>query len=803
MRRFGILLLFCLAPFLASAEDFSVQIGSVRGFDRNPITIHSPVPGTLILSVEDVRSWTVEIPEGESMIEWDGLGPNEEILPEGSYCMRAFLDCGNTRTLSTELSFQIGECRNALLFALPKSDTLYAAGAPWTCEMRTARRGSTIVTEFYRCDQPDQLLAAKRNKVESGTFITYMWDGRLDGRMAEPGDYLLRFYEKSNPDYVREATVRVADGKPQTEEVTVTGPIMPEAGLNDEQLWAFLQQPSVVADLAKPTDHLTLRKEKGKGRKMGTIHGQSQAVEVLAIEGGYARIGAYTHESGDYTEGWVPLKKLKVVHPHPIYALVIDKVTQTLTVWQQGNVLGSMPVSTGLMAKDKLIRETPAGSFLTVERVTDFKDDAGYRYDCAIRYDGGNLLHQIGYRTRDGRKDFSTQQAQLGVKASHGCIRIPAQPGADGLNAYWLYTHLPAGTRVLILDDPAQRALQKLAAGEKTDLPSVSPVASPPLQPSETELTLTVGGDVVLGTREAWWTRPDALPAFLSSHGMDYPFRSLQTLFQKDDMTFVNLECVLKADAEGENTEKEYRFRGLPEWTECLTLSGIDHVSIANNHYIDYGTEGREATQTALQTAGIAYSGFETTHIREHQGWKIGFAGCRETVYQQDPTVVYRDIRSLKEAGCDVILYTCHWGKEYSPTHKALQERIAAAAAAAGADIIIGGHPHVVQGIDAIGSTPVLYSLGNLMFGGTIDMRTFDGMLAQLRLRFDEQGYAGCTITPIPILTSSSAREGINDYQTVIAQGKDKERILQAIQSDTPFALMESMYFPSASDENL
>lgn len=595
MRRFGILLLFCLAPFLASAEDFSVQIGSVRGFDRNPITIHSPVSGTLILSVEDVRSWTVEIPEGKSMIEWDGLGLNEEILPEGSYCMRAFLDCGNEQTLSTELSFRVGKCRNALLFALPKSDTLYAAGDLWACEMRTARRGSTIVTEFYRCDQPDQLLAAKRNKIESGTFITYTWDGRLDGRMAEPGDYLLRFYEKSNPDYVREATVRVADGKPQTEEVTVTGPIMPEAGLNGEQLWAFLQQPSVVADLAKPTDHLTLRKGKGEGRKLGTIHGQSQAVQVLAIEGGYARIGAYPHESGDYTEGWVSLTKLKVVYPHPTYALVIDKAEQTMTVWQQGEVLGSMPISTGLMARGKLIRETPAGSFLTVERVTDFKDDADYRYDCAIRYDGGNLLHQIGYHTKDGKKNFDTQQAQLGVKASHGCIRIPAQPSADGLNAYWLYTHLPAGTRVLILDDPNQRALQKLAVGEKADLPPVSPIAPPPLHPNETELTLTVGGDVVLGTREAWWTNPDALPAFLSSHGMDYPFRKLQPIFQKDDMTFVNLECVMKADAEGENSEKEYRFRGLPYWTECLTLSGIEQVSIANNHYIDYGLEGRAA----------------------------------------------------------------------------------------------------------------------------------------------------------------------------------------------------------------
>ncbi len=103
----------------------------------------------------------------------------------------------------------------------------------------------------------------------------------------------------------------------------------------------------------------------------------------------------------------------------------------------------------------------------------------------------------------------------------------------------------------------------------------------------------------------------------------------------------------------------------------------------------------------------------------------------------------------------------------------------------------------MVQGIDTIGSTPVLYSLGNLMFGGTIAMRTFDGMLAQIKLRFDEQGYSGCTIHLIPILTSSSAHKTINDYCPTIAEGNDRNRILQAVQNDTPFALTDAMFFPT------
>ena len=114
-----------------------------------------------------------------------------------------------------------------------------------------------------------------------------------------------------------------------------------------------------------------------------------------------------------------------------------------------------------------------------------------------------------------------------------------------------------------------------------------------------------------------------------------------------------------------------------------------------------------------------------------------------------------------------------------------------------GVDVILGTHPHVVQGVDSVGDVPVLYSLGNLMFGGTHDMRTFDAMLVQLRLRFLEGKYQGVTVELIPVLTSSRATEDINDFCPVVAEGEDKERILQKVQDDTPCELMEQMYFPA------
>ena len=131
---------------------------------------------------------------------------------------------------------------------------------------------------------------------------------------------------------------------------------MPTPDMTDDELWVLMQQPSVVANLEEQTDHLSIRSKKGDGKVLGTIHGQSQAVEVIKIDGKYAFIGAWNHESGDYIEGWVPLSKLKVVDPNSQYGLLIDKVNQTMKIYEHGTLIAAIPISTGLIAKDKLTR---------------------------------------------------------------------------------------------------------------------------------------------------------------------------------------------------------------------------------------------------------------------------------------------------------------------------------------------------------------------------------------------------------------------------------------------------------------
>ncbi|MBQ7849013.1 MAG: CapA family protein [Clostridia bacterium] len=798
-------LLVMLLPLCALADDgLTLKVNrdnSAQGFAENTITVKSDAAGSLSMSIGDdygtYFTWDMTVEAGETAIPWNGLGWNMERITDGKHTLTATLTTADGTVLTAERTVSMKKCANAMTFALPGSSTLYLGDKePWFCEVRCIRSGDVVCMEVYAADAPDTLLGTKKLKINAGGPVKFEWDGKFDRKALPAGEYALKFYLTANPVYEHHMTLTIAEGTTPEMEVAVTGPVMPERGMSDEEIWAVMQQPSVVADLKKQDQHLTIREGKGKGKELGTVHGQSQAMQVFEVDDGYARVGAWNHESGDYVEGWVRVSDLMVVTPNKEYGLLIDKVTQTMTVYHQGRAIDTFPISTGLAAEKRLIRETAAGAFLTVDRIGNFESD-GYSYDHPIRYDGGNLIHQMGYDTVGTKHDFSDHTPLLGAKASHGCIRVSNVPSEGaGINAYWLYTHLPYHTRVILLDDPEARQLQKAAAGVDVGDMTVEPVAPPELAEGETELVITVGGDAVIGTREKWWNREDAFPHYIEQNGLGYPFRNLLPIFSTDDMTFVNLEGVLKADKKGETTSKEFRFRGLPEWTEILHLASIEQVSIANNHYIDYGTAGREATREALTNAGIPFSGYEYTYVWEKDGLKIGFGGIRETVYKQDPSILYKDVLALKNAGCDVIIYTCHWGTEYDPNRNELQERIACAAAAAGVDILVGGHPHIVQGVDSVEDMPVIYSLGNLMFGGTINMQGYDAMLAQLRLRFRDGEYVGVTVELIPVLTSSRAAENVNDYCPVVAEGEDKARILQKVQDDTPFQLADTMYWP-------
>ena len=117
-----------------------------------------------------------------------------------------------------------------------------------------------------------------------------------------------------------------------------------------------------------------------------------------------------------------------------------------------------------------------------------------------------------------------------------------------------------------------------------------------------------------------------------------------------------------------------------------------------------------------------------------------------------------------------------------------MQEAMARTCVREGADLVIGHHPHVVQGIDIIEGVPVIYSLGNLCFGGTINLSGYDAMLARVTVSFDGEKPETKTEL-IPIQTSSRSAENINDFCPVRAEGPAADVVMNKVQADTGFRI--------------
>ena len=791
---------FLLLTIPASGEtapDAFFQISvpqEISGYRNNPLTVLAPEAGALSIEIRDettlYRILEKQVPEGKSQVIWDGLGWNEERLAKKCFTIYGTLVGLSGQSYTTKTDIQVGPSQQAVLFALPSDPAVYLENDDdWFLEFKVLLTDQ-IHAEFYD-DLSGVLILSSEREAKGGRVNRVSWNTLTGKNRLPPGKYRIRFFGQQHPANMKEFTVQVLEGSRPTLPLQVTGEIMPDRGDTDAEIWAKMTAPATVIDI-KNVSHQRVYQDPDSGSKvLGTLHGQSQCVSVLEILEKWVRICAWNHERGEKIEGWVPRKVLKVVLPQTQYGLLIDKKYQTLTLYENGEKVDTLLVSTGRMVKGELYQETAAGSYLTNEHMSDYSTN-GLKYDFVIRYDGGNLLHQIPYAwNTDGKKDLVPGEMYLGTKASHACIRIQEKPSKKGINAYWFWTHLPFRTRVIVLDDPEERiSLENIVTGNTPSLERGLDSAWRVEDEEETiqeGITITFGGDVVLGGREYYYGDPAGLPAVLEEKGMNWPFAEMKELFRKDDLTVVNLECVLKTDSTGEDVTKQWRFRGLPEYVQVLKEGGIDLVNLANNHTIDYGDSGYLQTKESL-SGSISWCGNRENIVLEIRGHKFGFGGCRETTYTQTPEVISQDIRELKEKGAEIIIYQCHWGTEYSGNHTMLQEAMARACQRAGADLVIGHHPHVVQGIDWINHMPVVYSLGNLMFGGTIHLSTFDAMLAQA-VFYPERAENRVEIKLIPILTSGSSGKKINDYQPVIAENDHALRILKKVQKDTGWLL--------------
>jgi len=228
-----------------------------------------------------------------------------------------------------------------------------------------------------------------------------------------------------------------------------------------EACWELLMKPITVLDVGETETVYPLKEpggEKVNNDKLGGfINGASAAVHVLgADENGWTLI-----EGIDYynriIRGYVKTKLLKEITPNEHYGVIVDKLTQKLYVFIDGEFFSSCAVSTGLPNDEQPYNETAAGEYVAISWSGGF-DSEGMYCDMAIRFNNGDKIHEVPSTIlADGTKRYTKWESQLGSKASHGCIRVARLPNDDGLDQTWLWNNLKRMTKVIIWDDGGRK----------------------------------------------------------------------------------------------------------------------------------------------------------------------------------------------------------------------------------------------------------------------------------------------------------------------------------------------------------
>ncbi|MGN0159059.1 MAG: CapA family protein [Brotaphodocola sp.] len=261
-------------------------------------------------------------------------------------------------------------------------------------------------------------------------------------------------------------------------------------------------------------------------------------------------------------------------------------------------------------------------------------------------------------------------------------------------------------------------------------------------------------------------------------------------LIDEADFFFVNEEFPF-SDRGTQAPDKQYTFRLSPERVSVLKEMGVDGVSVANNHALDFGTDALLDTCDILDAAGIWHTGAGANLDEakraveiEIQNKKIAIIGATRVIpvaewaahgnhpgmlATYDPELLLQEIRTLSETNDYVIVFV-HWGIERAEHPETYQRELGKQYIDAGADMVIGSHPHVLQGVEYYNDKPIVYSLGNFVFGSSIP-RT---MLLEVELSetpslIVHPGTSSGGYTRM--LTDSKGKQEFYDYLTSISYG--------------------------------
>jgi poly-gamma-glutamate synthesis protein (capsule biosynthesis protein) len=248
--------------------------------------------------------------------------------------------------------------------------------------------------------------------------------------------------------------------------------------------------------------------------------------------------------------------------------------------------------------------------------------------------------------------------------------------------------------------------------------PSPAPRERPPV--------IAITGDILLAGRAE---------RLIEEKGPAAPFAEVSAALREADLAIGNLECSLST--RGKRADKKYTFRADPKTVAALSEASFDVMTLANNHSVDYGPEALTDTLQTLREAGIAVVGAGEDAERARQPVIVArgeppvkiavlafsnmepvsfYAGRNRPGTNPAQPDAIRESVSRARRQADVVIALFHWGDEHSISPTARQRELAYLAADAGADLVVGHHPHVLQGFERRGSALIAYSLGNFLF---------------------------------------------------------------------------------------
>lgn len=291
-------------------------------------------------------------------------------------------------------------------------------------------------------------------------------------------------------------------------------------------------------------------------------------------------------------------------------------------------------------------------------------------------------------------------------------------------------------------------------------------------------LTISAGGDCTLATdKNAQGS--GSFVAELENQDNDYSyfFKNLKPIFENDDLTIINFEGTLSNG--GTRASKQFAFRGAPEYVNILTSSSIEAANLANNHSRDYGDVSYDDTVKYLEEQNIAVFNGTKTAVREYNGVKVALVGIY-ALTDEGKSQLEGVMESVKQENPEVIIVSFHWGEEKSTTPNEEQKELAHKAVDLGADLVLGHHPHVLQGIEKYNGKYICYSLGNLCFGGNKNPSDKDTMLFRQTFTIDNGQILDDNAVEIVPCTISSVTSR-NNYQPTEATGEQRTRIMKKI----------------------